>query len=80
VPLTPLGGTLSGPVVYQDNALEYRTDERCHPDATHREPLLNWFRVKGQLFSGVVEGFNHKAKLTSGKFGSSAELVGRHSA
>jgi len=25
---------------------------------THRELLLNWFRAKGQLSSGVVEGFN----------------------
>lgn len=33
----------------------------------HRELLLNWFRAKGQLSSGVVEGFNGKAKLTSRK-------------
>ena len=33
----------------------------------HRELLLNWFRAKGQLSSGVVEGFNNKAKLTSRK-------------
>ncbi|WP_459874212.1 transposase, partial [Endothiovibrio diazotrophicus] len=30
----------------------------------HRTLLLNWFRAKGQLSSGVVEGFNTKAKLT----------------
>jgi transposase len=30
----------------------------------HRDLLLNWFRAKGQLSSGVVEGFNTKAKLT----------------
>jgi hypothetical protein len=29
--------------------------------------LLNWLRAKGQFSSGVVEGFNTKAKLTSGK-------------
>jgi len=34
---------------------------------THRELLLNWFRAKGQFSSGVVEGFNTKAKLTSRK-------------
>jgi transposase len=34
---------------------------------THRALLLNWFRAKGQLSSGVVEGFNAKAKLTSRK-------------
>ena len=33
----------------------------------HRDLLLNWFRAKGQLSSGVVEGFNGKAKLTSRK-------------
>lgn len=31
----------------------------------HRTLLLNWFRAKGQLSSGVVEGFNSKAKLIS---------------
>ncbi len=33
----------------------------------HRPLLLNWFRAKGQLSSGVVEGFNNKAKLTTRK-------------
>jgi transposase len=33
----------------------------------HRALLLNWFRVKGQLSSGIVEGFNNKAKLTTRK-------------
>ncbi len=33
----------------------------------HRQLLLNWFRAKGQLSSGVVEGFNNKAKLTTRK-------------
>ena len=30
----------------------------------HRELLLNWFRAKGALSSGVVEGFNNKVKRT----------------
>jgi len=30
----------------------------------HRELLLNWFRAKGQLSSGSIEGLNTKAKLT----------------
>jgi transposase len=34
---------------------------------SHRELLLNWFRAKGQFSSGVVEGFNTKAKLTTRK-------------
>ena len=33
----------------------------------HRELLLNWFHAKGQLSSGVVEGFNTTAKLTTRK-------------
>jgi transposase len=33
----------------------------------HRSLLLNWFHAKGQFSSGVVEGFNTKAKLTSRK-------------
>ena len=31
----------------------------------HRALLLNWFRAKGALSSGAVEGFNNKAKLTT---------------
>ena len=34
---------------------------------SHRELLLNWFRAKKQISSGVVEGFNNKAKLTTRK-------------
>lgn len=30
----------------------------------HRELLLNWFRAKGAISAGIVEGFNNKAKLT----------------
>lgn len=33
----------------------------------HRPLILNWFRAKGELSSGVVEGLNLKAKLTSRK-------------
>jgi transposase len=31
----------------------------------HRELLLNWFRAKGAISGGIVEGFNNKAKLTT---------------
>jgi len=31
----------------------------------HRLLILNWFLAKGQLSSGVVEGFNAKAKLNT---------------
>ena len=30
----------------------------------HRPLLLNWFRAKGAISAGTVEGFNLKAKLT----------------
>ena len=30
----------------------------------HRELILNWFRVKGTVSNGVVEGLNGKAKVT----------------
>nr|VFK47897.1 MAG: Transposase [Candidatus Kentron sp. TC] len=33
----------------------------------HRPLLLNWFRAKGQFSSGIVEGLNNKAKLTTRK-------------
>ena len=31
----------------------------------HRPLILNWFRAKGAISSGIVEGFNNKAKLTT---------------
>ena len=34
---------------------------------SHRPLLLNWFRAKGTISSGIVEGFNNKAKLAMRK-------------
>ena len=34
---------------------------------SHRPLILNWFRAKGAIPSGTVEGFNNKAKLTMRK-------------
>jgi len=31
----------------------------------HRELLLNWFRARGQLAMGAVEGMNNKARVTT---------------
>ncbi len=31
----------------------------------HRALLLNWFRAKGEVSTGAVEGFNNKAKVTT---------------
>jgi hypothetical protein len=33
----------------------------------HRSLLLNWFRARGQISAGSVEGLNNKAKLTTRK-------------
>jgi transposase len=33
----------------------------------HEELLINWFRAKGEISAGIVEGFNNKAKLTMRK-------------
>ncbi len=33
----------------------------------HRELLMNWFRAKGAISAGTIEGFNNKAKLTMRK-------------
>ena len=30
----------------------------------HRDLILNWFRAKGTVSAGSVEGLNNKAKLT----------------
>jgi transposase len=34
---------------------------------SHRTLLLNWFRAKGAISAGIVEGFNNKAKLAMRK-------------
>jgi transposase len=33
----------------------------------HRELILNWFRAKGTVSAGIVEGLNNKVKLTTRK-------------
>jgi len=50
----------------------------------HKDLILNWFRAKKALSSGVVEGMNNKAKLTMRKsygfrFHRSAEIALYHS-
>jgi transposase len=39
----------------------------AHSLRKHRSLLLNWFRAKGTISAGVIEGFNNKAKLTMRK-------------
>lgn len=38
----------------------------------HRELILNWFRAKGELSAGGVEGLNNKVKLVTRKATASA--------
>jgi transposase len=33
----------------------------------HRELILNWFRARGTVSAGAVEGLNNKAKVTTRK-------------
>ena len=42
----------------------------------HRPLPINWFKAKGKLSSGVVEGFNNKAKLTMRKSYGFRTLIG----
>jgi transposase len=34
---------------------------------SHKELLLNWFRARKTISSGVIEGFNNRLKLTTRK-------------
>ena len=36
---------------------------------SHRRLILHWFRAMGQFSSGIVEGFNGKARVTTKAFG-----------
>ena len=55
-------------MVHAHDVIDDRADDARRPQvAGHRPLILNWFRAKGQLLSGVVEGFNAKAKLTTRK-------------
>lgn len=41
--------------------------EKARMLRNHRTLLMNWFRARGAISNGVVEGFNNKAKLTMRK-------------
>lgn len=50
---------------------------------THEDLPLNWFRAKGTISAGVVEGLNYNVKLTTRKasgFGSeeAVKVAGYH--
>jgi hypothetical protein len=41
-------------------------DEKSRTHAgTHEELLLNWFRAKGEISSGAVEGLNNKIRVVT---------------
>ena len=48
------------------DALAHRAHEENRP-VKHRELILNYFRARKLLSSGVVEGLNNKAKVTMRK-------------
>ncbi len=54
--------------MYENDAIENRADEESSPDAARSSAAVaQLVPGQGQLSSGVVEGFNTKAKLTSRK-------------
>ena len=68
VPSPCLGGSVSDGVVQPGDAFADRADEEGGPDAArHHDLILNWFRAKGTISAGVVEGLNYNAKLTMKK-------------
>ena len=56
-------------MVLPGHALAHRADEEdiARTLRSHRALILNYFRARKQLSSGVVEGLNNKAKLTMRK-------------
>lgn len=69
VRLAVLGRSLPRPVVWQTMRSQIESMKKiARMLRRHRPLILNWFKVKGQLSSGVVEDFNTKAKLISRKY------------
>ena len=50
--------------MFPGHAQSSGTDEEGRPHAARsRELLLNWFRVKGEISAGAVEGLNNKIRV-----------------
>jgi hypothetical protein len=63
-----MGGEVPGRVDASGDAIAVGADEEGGPDAAEPSPLiLNWFRAKGEVSSGAVEGLNNKVKLVTRK-------------
>ena len=56
-----------GPVVHPHDAFAARPKKVARMVRSHRELILNWFRARGALSNGIVEGFNGKARVTTKK-------------
>ena len=52
------------------------TARRLQTSSVHRELILNWFRAKGAISAGIVEGLNNKVKLTTRRsYGSAPTML-----
>ena len=40
-------------------------DEVRRAERAHEDPILNWFRAKGEIFSGAVEGVSNKIQAVT---------------
>ena len=64
--ILPLGGGLSGLLDWPGDAQPPRTDEEGGADAAHaRSTAANWFKAKGEISSGAVEGLNNKIRVVT---------------
>ena len=49
------------------DAIATGADEEGGPLRGHQPLILNWFRARGAISSGAVEGLNNKVKLVTRK-------------
>ncbi len=63
-----LGGQIPRRVVSPNDAIAAGANEEGRNEpCDHRSLILNWFRARGTISAGTVEGLNNKAKLTTRK-------------
>src|SRR5207302_1355689 len=67
VQVSALGQDLPGLLVLASDAQPIRADEESRPRMlrAHEELLMNWFRAKGEISSGAVEGLNNKIRVVT---------------
>ena len=59
-----VGGEVLRRLGAENPTLESSANEKVPDVCTHKDLILNWFRVGGTLSNGIVVGLNNKAKLT----------------